>query len=119
MGDYKKVAEALQAGAEPKMLCATCPWDRYCITPPSMTAGEVEQQMADAKKKDDEAAAKAKAEGKQGGMPMSTLLMGLAIGAADKTATVCPVFVARLRAGSGRAIVDSIKSQMQGWDDDA
>jgi|BioPla2DNA2_1021312.scaffolds.fasta_scaffold255090_2 hypothetical protein len=34
------IREALKTGADPHMICATCPWDRTCIRPPAMTAGE-------------------------------------------------------------------------------
>jgi len=37
------IREALKTGADPHMICATCPWDRTCIKPPAMTSGDVEE----------------------------------------------------------------------------
>jgi len=116
MSNYKTVTDALAGGADSALLCQTCPWDRYCITPPSMTRSEVDAQVAEAKARDDEAAEKAKANGETS-MPMGSLLMTLMVGAADTQAQICPVFANRLRSSAGRTLVDSVRSQMVGWDD--
>ena len=39
------IREALKTGADPHMICATCPWDRTCIRPPAMTTGDVEEAL--------------------------------------------------------------------------
>lgn len=116
---YKEVQEALAQGVEPTMLCATCPWDRYCITPPSMTKGEVDQRLDEAKAKDEADRKKAEAEGKSPNLPMGQFIMALAVSGKDLTASCCPVFVTWLRSSAGRGIVDGMKATMQGWDDNA
>lgn len=117
MNDFKRVAEALQQGADPEMLCSTCPWDRHCITPPSMTSEDIEREQAKMKRQDEETAAKMRAEGKDGGMPMGSLLGALMYAGKDTQAGVCPVFSARLRSSEGRMLADLLKKTMVGWDD--
>lgn len=113
MSDYRKVSEALQAGAEPEMLCMTCPWDRFCITPPTMTREDIEEQLEDAKRKDAEAVEAAKAAGKDPGMPVGILVHALAVGGKDTSCQVCPVFALRLRSNEGGTFVQAIRQQMQ------
>lgn len=117
MSDYRAVQEALAKGTDPAMLCATCPWDRYCVTAPAMTARQVEQHIAEARAKDDADAAEKRARGEDAGLPVGSLLTVLAIGGRDLTAQVCPVLSVRLRSSDGRKIADAIKSQMQGWEE--
>jgi len=119
MANYKPVKDALAAGADLAMLCETCPWDRYCITPPSMTSAEVEQAMAESKAKDEEESARKRAAGEQVGMPVGSLLTTIIMSGKDSQAELCPVFSARLRSSQGRSIVDGFKAQMAGWDDEA
>lgn len=109
MTDYAKVDEALKSGADPDMLCMTCPWDRFCIRPPTMTSDEIRQRMDDAERKDRER----KQAGEQQGMPVGMLLTALTMGGRDRMAEVCPVFALKLRTADGRQIVDTIKSRMQ------
>jgi hypothetical protein len=115
--DYRAVDDALNSGADPAMLCATCPWDRYCISPPTMSRAEVEKQIAEAERKDKEEAAARRAAGREAQMPVGMLLSALTIGGRDKTAPICPVLALRLRSSGGRQIVDRLKAGMQSWDD--
>ena len=117
MADYKQVSDALASGADPELICGTCPWDRFCITPPSMTAQDVEAQMAKAKAEDERKVAEAKAEGKDPGMPIGSLLSAVMVAGRDTQAQVCPVFAARLRSSAGSEIVAGLRKQMLGWDD--
>lgn len=114
MSDYRTVAEALASGASPKMLCMTCPWDRYCVTPPTMTRQDVEKKMKDAAAKDQ---AKEEKGGAQG-MPINTLLNLVTYASKDIEALICPVFALRLRASEGRVIVDGLKARMKEWTDE-
>lgn len=116
MSDYEPVKKALSSGLDPAMLCQTCPWDRNCITPPTMTSGEVEKRLADAQAKDEEEMKAAQARGEQR-MPVASLVTALTFGARDTQAQVCPVFALRLRSGGGRRIADDIRASMQRWDD--
>jgi hypothetical protein len=113
MTDYKPVQDALASGAEPAMLCATCPWDRSCVTPPVMTRADIDSQIAEAAAADK----RAMAEQGAGKMPVGSLLTALMFGGRDTAAQVCPVFALRLKSGAGRGIADSVRSLMQGWDD--
>lgn len=118
MSDYQRVQTALAEGAEPRMLCATCPWDRNCITPPSMTKAEVDAEVARASEKDEERSAEKRAAGEDPGLPMGALLMTLTLSGKESSASCCPVLALRLRTSAGRSIVDSLKAQMSGWDDE-
>lgn len=117
MSDYSAVQKALGEGADPAMLCATCPWDRTCITPPTMTKAEVDARIAEASKTDDQRMAEAALAGKEPGMPVGSLLTALTLGGRDTMGQFCPVFALRLRSSGGREIADSLKSSMQRWDD--
>jgi hypothetical protein len=117
--NYKPVSDALAAGADPQMLCATCPWDRFCITPPSMTRDEIDAEQEKARRKDEDARAEKQAKGEDPGMPMGMLMTAVMLGGKDTAATVCPVVAMRMRTSQGRKIVDSLRAQMTGWDDEA
>lgn len=112
MTDYQAVTKALATGADPAMLCATCPWDRNCLNPPSMTAGEVEQQIQEAVAKDEQAMA-----AKPGSVPVGSLMTALVYAGKDTALQACPVLGVRLRSADGRKIADSVRSMMQGWED--
>lgn len=116
--DFRRVAEALAAGADPAILCATCPWDRHCVNPPDMTTDEIKAQEEKAKRQDEETAAKARAEGKEAGaMPIGSLMTMVMLSGRDTSASVCPVFAARLQSSDGRRIADLVRTTMQAWDD--
>ena len=118
MSDYTAVKKALTDGAQPAMLCATCPWDRTCVSPPTMTSAEIDAQMAEAAKQDDQKLTEARATGQDPGLPAGTLMTALAYAGKDTSAQVCPVFALRLRSSGGRQIADAMKATMQGWDDE-
>ena len=115
--DYQAVQKALGDGADPAMLCATCPWDRNCFSPPTMTAADVEQQIAQAAAKDLAEAERARTLGKEAQMPVASLMTMLIYAGKDTSAQVCPVFGLRLRSSDGREIADTFKALMQEWDD--
>lgn len=117
MSDYSKVEQSLTEGADPAMLCTTCPWDRYCVTPPPMTKADVDKAMGDAKAKDDEQLAEARAAGKEPGMPVGMLVTAMVMGGRHQQAAICPVYALRLRSSRGRDLVDQVKAAMQEWDD--
>ena len=117
MSDYSTVRKALEEGADPGMLCTTCPWDRTCISPPSMTKAEIDAEMAKASAEDKERAVAARLKGAPEPMPTGSLMTALVYGDKDTSAQVCPVFALRLRSGGGRRIADSLRASMQEWDD--
>lgn len=120
MGNYKQVTDALAAGTEPRMLCMTCPWDRNCVEPPSMTKADVDAEIAKAKAKDEEEAAKARAEGKDdAGIGWGSLMTAVVVGGRDTSASCCPVFALRFGSHSGRRVADTVRALMTDWDDDA
>ena len=114
MSDYSKVSDALAEGADPEMLCMTCPWDRFCITPPKMTRSEIEQAKDKAKQDDEAAAAKAKSEGRgAGGLPVGVLISTLMFAGKDTAADMCPVLALRMRSEEGAELVATIRRQMR------
>ena len=119
MSDYKQVQDALAAGTEPRMLCATCPWDRNCITPPTMTRAEIDAQIAKSQAQDDERMKAAELSGGKPAMPIGSLMTAIVMGGRDTSAGICPVFALRLRSSAGRSLADSIRSTMQKWDDES
>jgi len=114
---YKAVQDALAEGADPAMLCTTCPWDRYCISPPSMTRAEVDKLIKQASEQDEQHSAQARREGKQAPMPVGSLLAAVTFAGRDTMGELCPVFALRLRSSKGRGLVDGLKETMKGWDD--
>lgn len=109
MTDYKPVKDALAAGTPPELVCAACPWDRLCITPPSMTSGDIERHLDEAKRKDAE---DREATGDK--MPMGTLMTALIFAGKDTAAQLCPVFALKLRGPEGRQVADTLRSSMRG-----
>jgi hypothetical protein len=99
------------------MLCATCPWDRNCFTPPTMTAADVEAQIHEATEKDRAELEVARMTGGEARMPVGSLLTAMFVGGKDTSAQVCPVLALRLRSSGGRKIADTFKGLMQDWDD--
>ncbi len=119
MSDYQAVSKALESGASPAMLCQTCPWDRTCLTPPSMTSAEINAKMQEAAQDEDKKAQEAAAAGKSPGMPIGSLMTAVIFAGKDTSAQVCPVFALRLRSSGGRQIADGLKASMQAWDDES
>lgn len=99
------------------MLCATCPWDRNCFSPPTMTQAEIDQHIAEAGHADERRAAEAQAMGRDPGLPAGSLLTAILYAGKDTSVQVCPVFALRLRSSGGRKIADTFKNLMQEWDD--
>ena len=119
MSDYQAVQKALADAAQPSMLCATCPWDRNCVTPPTMTKAEIEAQIEKASREDQAKADAAKFIGGEVPMPVGSLMTALIYGGRDTSGQLCPVFALRLRSGDGRKIADQVRSAMQSWDDES
>lgn len=102
--DYDSVKAAMAAGTPPELICAACPWDRLCISPPTMTDTEIRARVMEAR----DAGVKA------GGNGASAVLTALAVYAGrDSMGDMCPVFALRLRAPEGRQLADSIRALMQ------
>jgi hypothetical protein len=110
--DYNAVKNALSEGTPPQMLCLTCPWDRNCVNPPVMTSAEIDAQIAEASVKD-----KQEQRANPGSPPGATLLAALVYAGKDTAINACPVLGLRLRSGDGRKIAETVRAQMQAWDD--
>jgi len=74
---------------EQQVTCSTCPWSKFCITPPVMSKAEV-----DAKIQGDLDKVK---ETKDEGALMQPMLSALMFSGKDTECQVCPVFAAKLR----------------------
>lgn len=105
---YDQVKKAMAAGTPHDLICASCPWDRLCVTPPALTAADIEAAVADAATRDKSAA-------RNGGeaMPAQTLMTAMIFAGRDTAGALCPVFATRLRGPEGRQVSDSIRSMMQ------
>lgn len=108
MSDYSSVENALKEGVSPELLCATCPWDRLCITPPTMTSRDVDRAI-------ETTAEKVGGSKSPTAQLSATLLSALVYGGRDKTATLCPVFRLRFASPEGRRVVDVLKPLMREW----
>lgn len=111
MSDYHRVAEALKSGASPHVLCAMCPWDRLCISPPEMSSDDIESTIKKLSAPKD--------DGAPDGAAVMGLLWALLLAGRDTAAQICPVLVVRLRSSDGRRIADLVRSEMVSWDDDS
>lgn len=113
MANYQSVKSELDRGTPPGLLCATCPWDRLCITPPTMTADQVKQKMDETL---DEPAGNAPSHPDRSAARLASSLVGaLMFAGKDTQAEVCPVFAMRLSGPDGRTIADGIRSRMREW----
>ena len=110
MSDYNAVTEAMKAGTPPELICAACPWDRLCITPPSMSRADIEKQINEAKQQD----ADKQAMSGERGLPVGMLLTTLMFAGKDTAAQLCPVFSLKLKSPEGRQVADSIRNAMRG-----
>lgn len=105
MSNYTQVSEALDRGVQPEMICSTCPWDRLCIEPPSMTRAEVAEKTAVPKVEDGQSMTDK--------VLTNSIINLLAFAGKDQSATVCPVLAVRLRTNDGKHVADTIRSIMQ------
>lgn len=105
---YETVTQALARGDDPAMLCATCPWDRNCVNPPEMSAGDVRQKVS-------EPAEAARSAGQDAGM--ATLAAIAIFAGRDTSLQACPVLAIRLRSGDGRKGAEAVRTLMQSWED--
>lgn len=106
---YQQVEKELAKGTAPELLCMTCPWDRLCITPPTVTRADIERQIEEAKQQDEALDPERKKA------PMGMLLTAITMGGRDQMGTLCPVFALRLRSPDGRRLMDTVRQTMQGW----
>jgi hypothetical protein len=107
MADYTAVKKAMAAGTPPEIICAACPWDRLCITPPAVSTTDVDAMIAEAEAAD-------RSRDPQGHrMPTTTLLTAMTMAGRDTMGDLCPVFALRLRAPEGRQLADKIRAAMR------
>lgn len=103
------IREALKTGADPHMICATCPWDRTCIKPPAMTTGDVEDAL------DPDNIMSETGDGE--GFMFAAMVKVMTFVGRDTSAPVCPVLVDRLRSSDGKRIADALRELMTSWVD--
>lgn len=102
---FQKVQEALNDGVDPKLICATCPWDRFCIIPPAMTKAEVDKAISEVQ----EGASKTD----KNAVPVGALLATLVFSGRDTNAKICPVLSNGLRLPEGKNIAEGLKQIMK------
>ena len=117
MTGYEQVAAELAKGTEPAMLCATCPWDRNCLKPPSMSTAEVSKVIDEAASQDEARMLAARASGQSVPMPAVTIMTAAVYGGRDTALEACPVLAIRLRSADGRKAAEAVKSLMQSWEE--
>jgi hypothetical protein len=115
--NYEPVAKALAEGTDPAMLCVTCPWDRNCVNPPSISTAEVRKVIDEAGAEDKLKALAAQSLGQPAPMPTATLMMVAAYAGRDTALQACPVLALRLRSADGRKVAEGVKALMQGWEE--
>ena len=86
-----KYAEGGTSKVEQQIECTTCPWNKNCIEPPTMTEDEVKAKMEEAGPKQ----GMDREEGEKS--MMSGMLTAMFFGGKDTEAKVCPVFANALR----------------------
>lgn len=91
---------------EQQLSCSTCPWNRNCVSPPTMTEEEVNKEIG-IDEKPDVSSKEAAEQSLFTGMFKAMVYAGK-----DKEAPVCPVFARALREGP--EISQKIKEIMQG-----
>jgi hypothetical protein len=108
VSDYQSVKHAMEAGTPPELICASCPWDRLCITPPQMTGADIDRHIKAAEAKD------AERDPLKQNMPVGLLMTTLLFAGKDTTAQLCPVFSLKLRSPEGREVADTLRVAMRG-----
>lgn len=106
--DYEKVKAELAKGTDPALLRATCPWDRLCVSPPTMTPEDVERHLTEAERQD------MASDPYMTKTPARLMLASMVYGGRDQMGMLCPVFALRLRGPDGRGVADSVRSLMRG-----
>jgi hypothetical protein len=118
MTDYEDVRKALADGADPAFLCATCPWTRNCVSPPTMTRQEIDEHIQNAWVTDARVSDDFRKAGVDYRPPVGAMVTALTLGGRDMMTPACPVLALRLRSSGGRTLSDGLKNTMQQWDDD-
>ena len=106
---HDKARAELTKGTAPELICATCPWDRLCIVPPTLSRADLDRKV-------DEAMANDLArDPKREGLPVEALLTAMTFSGHAGASQLCPVFALRLTGPGGRIIADSNRALMQRW----
>jgi hypothetical protein len=117
LSGYEQVAAELAKGTDPALLCATCPWDRNCLNPPSMSTEDVNKVIDEAASRDEARMLAARASGQPVPVPATTITMAAVCAGRDTALQACPVLAARLRSADGRKAAEAVKKLMQSWDE--
>lgn len=98
-----KKMDSIASKVEAMVNCQTCPWDQFCIRPPSMTREEIDERMEEMGKGDEPDRA-----------VFGTLLGAIVFGGKDAECSVCPVFAQRLKESP--TLATRIREMMQNWE---
>lgn len=110
---HEQAKASLEAGEPAELICATCPWDRLCVEPPTISAQEISRKLDEAIAKD------TNRDPGHTGMPVTSLLTAITWAGKDTAGKLCPVFALRLSGPDGRAVADGLRSTMRAWSDAA
>lgn len=76
---------------EQQVNCSTCPWNKLCIQPPSMTRAEIDNKVNSSLGK-----MNSDKEDKEGGA-IGAMMTAVMLGGRDRECFACEVFVDKLR----------------------
>ena len=79
---------------EQQVECSTCPWDKFCIQPPSMTEEQVEAEIKKDRGGNDPEDPKAREGAMIGGIMSALMFAGK-----DRECRACTTFITKLREG--------------------
>lgn len=108
MSDYDRVEMSLKSGADPALLCATCPWDRQCVKAPELTQEDIDRKVKEAGDKDI-----ARSKDQKDSFPFGTLITSMMYAGRARTGEICPVLALMLRSSDGRRVSDGLRALMQ------
>lgn len=106
---HQQAKQELERGTPAEVICATCPWDRLCVQPPSMSEQEYRRAVDEAERKDRER------DPLGTKMPAGMLMTALTLGSHVSSGQLCPVFALRLRGPDGRKVADGVRELMRAY----
>ena len=102
---HEAAKKEIAAGTPLEVICATCPWDRLCVHPPTMTTQQVDQRIEQTA---------SVVDGRSDRERAAALIVAASVfGGKDMVGAVCPVLALRLR--DDRQVSDGIRGMMRAY----